>query len=104
MISTLNTTQKCPYVDCCNYADSTECIDNYCGCIKRYLNKDEAENPSKSRHYLKCTIMKKYSKPEIMAKNLPSGSYAAGCPAHGRGNACLIFDKSHGCKNCERSK
>ena len=27
-----------PYVDCCNYADSTECIDNYCGCIKRYLN------------------------------------------------------------------
>ena len=52
MISPLNITQKCPYVDCCNYADSTECIDNYCGCIKRYLNKDEAENPSKSRHYL----------------------------------------------------
>jgi hypothetical protein len=48
--------------------------------------------------------MKKYSKPELMAKNLPSGSYAAGCPAKGRGNACLIFDRSQGCKNCERSK
>lgn len=53
MISNLNTTQKCPYMGCCNYADSAECIDNYCGCIKRYLNKEEAENPSKSRHYLK---------------------------------------------------
>jgi hypothetical protein len=92
-------------VDCCNYADSIECIDNDCGCIKRYLNKDEAENPLKSRQLLKNnTIMKNYSKPEIVAKNLPSGSYAAGCPAHGRGNACLIFDHSQGCKNCERSK
>jgi len=101
MISPLNITQKCPYVDCCNYADSTECIDKY----YRYLNKEEAENPLKSRQLLKNnTIMKNYSKPEIMAKNLPSGSYAAGCPAHGSGNACLIFDKSHGCKNCERSK
>lgn len=34
---------------CCNYADSAECIDNYFGCIKRYLNMDEAENPLKSR-------------------------------------------------------
>ena len=29
----MDTTRKCPYVDCCNYADSTECIDNDCGCI-----------------------------------------------------------------------
>lgn len=50
MISNLNITQKCPYMDCCNYADSAECIDNYFGCIKRYLNMDEAENPLKSRH------------------------------------------------------
>ena len=26
MISPLNITQKCPYVDCCNYADSTEAL------------------------------------------------------------------------------
>ena len=45
MISPLNITQKCPHVDRCNYADSAECIDkNY-----RYLNKEEAENPLKSR-------------------------------------------------------
>lgn len=24
--------------------------------------------------------MRKYSKPQIVAKNLPTGSYAAGCP------------------------
>lgn len=51
MISNQNITQKCSYVDCCNYADGTECIDNYFGCIKRYLNKEEAENPSKSRQF-----------------------------------------------------
>ena len=50
MISNLNITQKCPYMGCCNYADSAECLDNYFGCIKRYLNMDEAENPLKSRH------------------------------------------------------
>ena len=47
MISPLNITQKCPYVDCCNYADSTECIDKY----YRYLNQEDAENPSKSRQF-----------------------------------------------------
>jgi hypothetical protein len=100
MISPLNITQKCPYVDCCNYADSTECIDKY----YRYLNQEDAENPSKSRQFFRQLIMKKYSKPEILAKNLPSGSYAAGCPAKGRGFACLIFYPSQGCRNCERSK
>lgn len=28
--------------------------------------------------------MKKYSKAQMIAKNLPTGSYAAGCPAHTR--------------------
>lgn len=26
--------------------------------------------------------MKEYQKAELIAKNLPTGSYAAGCPAH----------------------
>lgn len=51
MISIMDTTRKCTYVDCCNYADSIECIDNDCGCIKRYLNQEDAENPSKSRQF-----------------------------------------------------
>ena len=51
----MDTTRKCTYVDCCNYADSIECIDNDCGCIKRYLNQEEAENPLKSRHRFKIT-------------------------------------------------
>lgn len=28
---------------------TAQSIDNYFGCIKRYLNKEEAENPLKSR-------------------------------------------------------
>lgn len=56
MISTLITTQKCTYVKCCNYVDSAVLI--YCGSIKRYLNKEEAENPSKSRQ-------RKYKKYEV---------------------------------------
>ena len=39
--------------------------------------------------------MKKYVKAQVVAKNNPQGSYAAGCP-----------DKGHGgqiCKTCERS-
>ena len=28
--------------------------------------------------------MKKYQKAELIAKNLPTGSYAAGCPTNGR--------------------
>lgn len=46
----------------------------------------------------------KYEKAKIIAKNLPSGSYAAGCPAKNRGSACLLFDDAFGCKNCERAK
>lgn len=45
LISPLNITQKSLYMDCCNYAGSTECIGNYYGRIKRYLNKEKAENP-----------------------------------------------------------
>ena len=44
LISPLNITQKSLYMDCCNNADSAECIGNYYGRIKRYLNKEQAEN------------------------------------------------------------
>ena len=82
-------------MDCCNYADSTECIDKY----YRYLNKDEAENPSKSRHKFKTKgIMKKYSKPQMIAKNIPTGSYAAGCQAHDRNYEHYPWN----CVHCER--
>lgn len=42
--------------------------------------------------------MKKYEKPQMMAKNAPAGSYAAGCPAKDwyQGRPWL-------CKNCERT-
>lgn len=39
--------------------------------------------------------MKKYVKAEIVAKNLPTGSYAAGCPSERRYNAI-------NCRECER--
>ena len=41
--------------------------------------------------------MKKYVKAQMVAKNLASGSYAAGCPANNRGYDYL-------CLNCERTK
>ncbi len=41
--------------------------------------------------------MKKYQKAEIIAKNLTSGSYAAGCPAKDTKNAL-------NCKPCERTR
>lgn len=43
--------------------------------------------------------MKEYKKAQMIAKNLPTGSYAAGCPANSNcpgGNPLY-------CKNCERS-
>lgn len=40
--------------------------------------------------------MKKYVKAQVIAKNLASGSYAAGCPANNYGG-------SFTCKSCERS-
>lgn len=51
--------------------------------------------------------MKKYSKPKVVAKNLRSGSYAAGCPAKDSGGTCFMFVHSlgnNGCKYCERAK
>ena len=44
--------------------------------------------------------MKKYQKPKMVAKNAPTGSYAAGCPA--------LYSPGSGqgsprCKDCERT-
>lgn len=50
--------------------------------------------------------MKKYSKPQVMAKNAPSGSYAAGCPAKDYDKSCAILNITQWggkCKKCERS-
>ncbi len=67
---------------------------------KRYLNKEEAENPLKSRHKFKTKgIMKKYSKPQLLAKNLPTGSYAAGCGMYADGHGC-----KEDCKRCEGAR
>jgi len=41
--------------------------------------------------------MKKYQKPQVIAKNTPQGAYAAGCPAK---NQSMDYQ----CKACERSK
>lgn len=41
--------------------------------------------------------MKKYVKAQMVAKNLASGSYAAGCPVNERG-------LDYQCLNCERTK
>jgi len=50
--------------------------------------------------------MKKYSKAQIIAKNLPTGSYAAGCPEEIRTNVAY-YGNSNGhvrsCKYCERT-
>lgn len=51
--------------------------------------------------------MKKYSKPQMMAKNAPTGSYAAGCPSKGRGGGIIneiLTCGNSGCKKCERTK
>lgn len=49
--------------------------------------------------------MKKYSKPVVVAKNLPTGSYAAGCPVKNTGGGCVIFSVigNTKCKVCERT-
>lgn len=43
--------------------------------------------------------MKKYQKAQMIAKNLPTGSYAAGCPAKDRGYSAL----PNICLKCERT-
>lgn len=47
--------------------------------------------------------MKKYTKVQMMAKNAPTGSYAAGCPADHRGNHGGVGDP-YSCVNCERTE
>ena len=42
--------------------------------------------------------MKQYKKAKVLAKNRPTGSYAAGCPLKGTGSG-----ESYGCKACERT-
>jgi len=41
--------------------------------------------------------MKNYVKAEVVAKNNPQGSYAAGCPEKGAGDI-------NECKKCERTR
>lgn len=53
--------------------------------------------------------MKKYVKAQVIAKNLPTGSYAAGCPANYNERtvpACFIAWSAgeKRCSACERSK
>lgn len=55
--------------------------------------------------------MKKYVKAEIIAKNLPTGSYAAGCPTYnsqgGQASACEAGPgnpATRSCRNCEVTK
>lgn len=49
----------------------------------------------------------KYQKAKVIAKNLPSGSYAAGCPTKNRGSECTVLFKNRdneGCIGCERAE
>lgn len=49
--------------------------------------------------------MKKYAKPQMMAKNAPTGSYAAGCPSKGTGKTFIqLAIGGSNCKKCERSE
>ena len=43
--------------------------------------------------------MKKYSKPQLLAKNLPTGSYAAGCGMYADGSGA-----KDDCKRCEGAR
>lgn len=46
-----------------------------------------------------------YTKPQVIAQNNSSGSYAAGCPAKDRGDDHFTGTSSAtGCTNCERTK
>ena len=52
--------------------------------------------------------MKKYKKAQMIAKNLPTGSYAAGCPVFGTGGDSggnyETGNQPTGCHNCERTR
>lgn len=45
-----------------------------------------------------------YTKPQVIAQNASTGSYAAGCPVKDRGKDCTISGTATGCTNCERTK
>lgn len=45
--------------------------------------------------------MKNYQKAQMIAKNLPTGSYAAGCPVEERGGG--NYGK-YSCISCERTQ
>ena len=46
-----------------------------------------------------------YTKPQVIAQNASSGSYAAGCPAKDRGPDFNTGTSiATGCTNCERTK
>lgn len=40
-----------------------------------------------------------YTKPQVIAQNAATGSYAAGCPTNNRGN--FPRTPSHICRSCE---
>lgn len=55
-------------------------------------------------NFLNIFKMKEYKKAKIIAKNLPTGSYAAGCGNYTNKASCLSTSPSKGyCKDCERS-
>ena len=53
-------TKRCLYLQSCQFADTSECIDNILGCMMVHRNsesyksenmhQEEAENPEKRRH------------------------------------------------------
>lgn len=46
-----------------------------------------------------------YTKPQLIAQNASSGSYAASCPENTRGHDTNCKDgRGIGCTNCERTK
>ncbi len=49
--------------------------------------------------------MKNFKKAQVVAKNLPTGSYASGCPVKNAGSEYGTGGPAAtGCKNCERTK
>ena len=44
-----------------------------------------------------------YTKPQIIAQNASSGSYAAGCPTNKDANGCDTGAGLRQCKSCERT-
>lgn len=47
--------------------------------------------------------MKDYKKPQMIAKNLPTGSYAAGCPSKEAKHSWLVVFQVDTCKKCDRA-